>query len=474
MNLLESRARFAAADAAPAIPIVAIYPGDTDVFERLPPEAAAFAKAAGWSPRVRAPFAVRNPDSVLEAVLFPVEAESWPNGGIPFPFGSLPTLLGDRFPTGRSGRPSWRIEGLKTAEEREAAALGWLLGSYQYVSKHEMPLLACPPGVDAKRTEIIADAVCLARRLVSRPANQLGPVALAEAARELAREHGAEFRCISDPDTLEKDWPLVLVVGRAGHEGPRVAEIRWGDPAHPAVTLVGKGITFDTGGVNLKPSRAMRRMNKDMGGAATTLALAHMVMARKLPIRLRVLVPIAENAVSSTSFRPGDVYESRAKISVEIGDTDAEGRLVLADALDAAASEKPDLLLDFATLTGAARVALGQEVAALFTDDNALADELVAAGLRHRDPLWRMPLWSPYNRKMRSDVADLSSTGTEPGAGAITAALFLQRFVPKEIRWAHVDLFNWNAATSAGKPAGGECQAARACFAVLESRYGGA
>ena len=474
MNLLEPRARFAAAKAAPAIPIFAIYPDDKDIFERLPTEAAAFAKAAGWTPEVRAPFAVRNPDSVLEALLFPVEADSWPNGGIPFPFGSLPTLLGDRFPTGRSGTRHWRIEGLKTAEEREAAALGWLLGSYRYVSKHEMPLLTCPPGVDARRTELIADAVCLARRLVSRPANLLGPAALAEAARGLAQEHGAKYRCIADPDALEKDWPLVLVVGRAGHEGPRVAEIRWGDPAHPLVALVGKGVTFDTGGVNLKPSRSMRLMNKDMGGAATALALAHMVMARRLPIRIRVLLPIAENAVSSASFRPGDVYESRARISVEIGDTDAEGRLILADALHAAVSEQPDLLLDFATLTGAARVALGQELPALFTDDDDLANELVAAGLRHRDPLWRMPLWKPYNRGMRSDVADVSSTGKEAGAGAITAALFLQRFIPKEIRWAHVDLFNWNSSASAGKPAGGECQAARACFAVLEARYGGA
>ncbi len=472
MNLFEPRARFAERDPSAGIPIFAAYPGDFHILDRLPPGVAAFARGAGWTPDVRAPFAVRNPNSLLEALLFPVEADPWPAGGNPFPFGSLPRLLGDRFPTGRNDIPHWRIEGLKGDEEREAAALGWLLGSYEYMPKNEKrPLLACPPGVNSERTEAIADAVCLARRLVSAPANQLGPSALAEAARQVADVHSAKFHCIADEKILKRDWPLVHVVGRAALEAPRVAEIRWGNPGHPAVTLVGKGITFDTGGVNLKPSRSMRRMNKDMGGAATALALAHMIMACKLPIRLRVLLPIAENAVSSVSFRPGDVYQSRAKISVEIGNTDAEGRLVLADALDAAAAEQPDLLLDFATLTGAARVALGQEVPALFTDDDALAEELVAAGLRCRDPLWRLPLWQPYNSGMRSDVADVSSTGSEVGAGAITAALFLQRFVPRDIRWAHVDLFGWNSAASAGKPAGGECQAARACFAVLESRY---
>ena len=473
MKFMEPRARFATGDKSSAIPILAVYPGDSDPLDRLPKDVAASAKSAGWTPEFRTPFAVRNPDSSLAALLFPIE-DSWPGGGVPFPFGSLPALLGDRFPTGRHGTPEWRIEGLRTEEERDAAVLGWLLGSYQFNATQERPLLACPTGIDAGRLLAVADAVCLARRLVSTPANLLGPAALAESAGELAEHHGATFRCIDDEETMQREWPLVHAVGRAGHQGPRVAEIRWGDNANPAVTLVGKGITFDTGGVDLKPARAMRLMKKDMGGAASALALAHMVMACKLPIFLRVLLPIAENSVSSESFRPGDVYRSRSNVTVEIGDTDAEGRLILADALDAAAAEKPDLLLDFATLTGAARIALGQDLPALFTDDDTLAADLVSAGIRHRDPLWRMPLWAPYRQRMKSAFAEISSTGTVPGAGAITAALFLQKFVPKDIRWAHVDLFNWNLTTTPGRPVGGECQAARACFAVLEARFGSA
>ncbi len=474
MKLMEPRARFATGDDSTRIPIFAVYHGDSDLLDRLPADIAASATAAGWTPDFRTPFAVRNRDSCMTALLFPIGVDPWPGGGVPFPFGSLPALLGDRFPTGRSDTPEWQIEGLRNDDERNAAALGWLLGSYQYKAKKEMPRLACPKGVDAGRMQAVADAVCLARRLVSTPANVLGPVALAEAAGELAELHGATYRCIDKEETLSKEWPLLHAVGQAGHQPPRVAEIRWGDTGQPAVTIVGKGITFDTGGVDLKPARAMRLMKKDMGGAASALALAHMTMAGELPVCLRVLLPIAENAVSSKSFRPGDVYRSRSKITVEIGDTDAEGRLILADALDVAAAEKPDLLLDFATLTGAARVALGQDLPALYTDDDALAADLVSAGIRDRDPLWRMPLWAPYRKRMKSEFAEISSTGTVPGAGSITAALFLQRFVPRDIRWAHVDLFNWNLASTPGRPVGGECQAARACFAVLESRYGSA
>ncbi len=471
MKLLEPGARFAEAISEAAIPIVAIAPNDEEALERLPYEVSEAARNAGWTPEHRAPFAVRDRDGTLAALLFPVEARSWPEAGPAFPFGALPSLLGDRFPTGRSGPVAWRIEDLDCPREREAAALGWLLGSYGYAPGKPAAELVCPDGVDPERTAAIADAVCLARRLVSTPANELGPTALAEAAGALAARHDAEFLCIDDEDVLRREWPLVHAVGRSARDGPRVADLRWGDPDRPRVTLVGKGVTFDTGGVNLKPAHGMRSMKKDMGGAAAALALAHMVMARALPVRLRVLLPIAENAVSDRSMRPGDVYAGRAGVSVEIGNTDAEGRLLLADALDAAASEKPEFLADFATLTGAARVALGQELPPLYTDDDALAAELVDAGLRCRDPLWRLPLWRPYDAGLRSEVADLSSTGSVAGAGSVTAALFLRRFVPEGIRWAHVDLFAWNAAASPGKPVGGECQAARAFFEVLESRY---
>ena len=472
MREMEPRSRFAA-PGAESLPIHAVTIGDEAFTTRLPAAIAAWARGAGWTPEADTPLAVRGDGGELQALLQPVAARPWPESDAAFPFAALPPLLGGRIPAGREAPPAWRIEGLEGACERRMAALGWLLGSSRrpHTPDMEPPLLVCPDGVDAAAVLAMADGVHLARRLVSAPANRLGPAALAAALRDLAEEHGGEYSCVEDSARLERDWPLLHLVGRAAGEGPRLAELRWGDPAHPAVTVVGKGVVFDSGGINLKPDSAMRLMRKDMGGAAAAMALAHMVMAGRLPVRLRVLLPIAENAVSAHAFRPGDVCRSRAGLSVEIGHTDAEGRLLLADALHAAAEEGPDLLLDFATLTGAARVALGPEMAALFTDDDALAAELVAAGLAERDPLWRLPLWPPYQRRLATEFADVSSTGSQPGAGAITAALFLRRFVPAGIAWAHVDLYAWNAAAAPGKPVGGECQAARACLAVLEARY---
>jgi len=471
MKFLQRRSSFAAVGQADELPVVAFRPGDEDAPDRLPAAAALQVRGSGWTSGCKVPFPARDADGQLRGLLFPLPDSAWPKAGPAFPFGSLPRMLAQDVPVGRDREVAWRVDGLAAQEDLEAAALGWLLGQDQVKPGLPRPGLVRPPGVNAGRCCVVADAVRLARCLISEPANRLGPAALARAAGELAAEHGATFRCEEEPEVLREAWPLVYAVGRAAEEGPRVAEILWGDPAAPRIAVVGKGVTFDTGGVNLKPAGGMRLMGKDMGGAATALALAHMVMARRLPVRLRVLLPIAENAVSSRSFRPGDVYTGRSGLRVEIGNTDAEGRLLLADALHAAGEDEPELVVDFATLTGAARVALGRELPALFANDDDLAEELRAAGLRVRDPLWRMPLWKPYAAALKTKQADLSSTGDGAGAGSVTAALFLQRFVPETAVWAHVDLFAWNTEASPGKPKGGECQAARAVFAMLESRY---
>jgi leucyl aminopeptidase len=275
-------------------------------------------------------------------------------------------------------------------------------------------------------------------------------------------------------EALEAGFPLIHAVGRAAAQAPRLIDLRWGPADAPAVTLVGKGVCFDTGGLDIKPSSGMRLMKKDMGGAATALGLAHIVMARGLRVRLRVLVPAVENAVGPASFRPGDILRSRKGLTVEIGNTDAEGRLVLADAMALACEERPALMLDFATLTGAARVALGPDLPPLYTDDGALAADMLAAATRVRDPLWRMPLWDAYDEELKSPVADLDNAPGGGMAGSITAALFLRRFADGAGAWAHVDLYAWNPKAKPGRPLGGEMQAGRAAFAMLEARHGGA
>jgi leucyl aminopeptidase len=314
--------------------------------------------------------------------------------------------------------------------------------------------------------------VILARDLINTPANDMGPPDLEAAARKLAADHNAEIRTINGDDLLAQNFPLIHAVGRAAAPtaAPRLIDMVWGDSTHPRVTLVGKGVCFDTGGLDIKPESGMLNMKKDMGGAATALALAHMIMARGLKLRLRVLIPAVENAIAGTSFRPRDIYTSRKGISVEIGNTDAEGRLILADALALAGEEQPELIADFATLTGAARVALGPDVPAFFTDDDGLANELMGCAVSENDPLWRLPLWRPYETMLESKIADINNVGGSQG-GAITAALFMRRFVSAK-SWLHFDLFAWTAAAKPGRPEGGECQAARALYALLAARYG--
>ena len=356
------------------------------------------------------------------------------------------------------------------------AALAFALGCYRFAryraAEGKEIRLEIPAGVDGADLSRIAEGVSLARDLINTPANDLGPAELEEAARTLAARHGASARAVVGHDLVKQNFPLVHAVGRAADRAPRLIDFTWGDPAHPKVTLVGKGVTFDTGGLDIKPESGMRIMKKDMGGAACVLALAHMIMDRGLQLRLRVLIPAVENAISGGAFRPLDIYRSRKGLTVEIGNTDAEGRLILADALALADEEKPELVVDMATLTGAARVALGPDLPPFYTEDETLAAELARCGARENDPLWRLPLWRPYAAMLDSKIADLNNVSTGGFAGSITAALFLKRFVEAAKSWLHIDVYAWTPAAKPARPEGGECQAARALYALLAARYG--
>ena len=318
----------------------------------------------------------------------------------------------------------------------------------------------------------VTDGVILARDLVNTPSNDMGPEELEPAAKQVAERFGARFTSIIGDDLLQQNFPLIHAVGRASTRAPRLIELIWGDPAHPKVTLVGKGVCFDTGGLDLKPSSSMLLMKKDMGGAANVLALAQMVMDAKLKLHLRVLIPTVENAVAGNAFRPLDVFPSRKGLTVEIGNTDAEGRLILADALALADEDKPDLLIDMGTLTGAARVALGPDLPPFYTQDETLAADVARCAASENDPLWRMPLWAPYDSWLDSKVATLNNAPSGGFAGSITCALFLQRFVEHARSWLHLDIFAWTPSAKPGRPEGGECQAARALYKLLSERYG--
>jgi len=357
-------------------------------------------------------------------------------------------------------------------------ACGWALAQYRfdrYKSAARTPeprqlLLPAAADFDGLRREV--EAVCLARDLVNTPACDLGPAELAAAVEQVGEACGATVRQIVGDELRSQGLNAIHAVGQAAASPPRLVDLHWGDPAHPKLTLVGKGVCFDSGGLDIKPSSAMLLMKKDMAGAAIALALARVIMQAGLPVRLRLLIPAVENAISGHAFRPGDIIATRKGLTVEVGNTDAEGRLILCDALALADAESPDALLDFATLTGAARVALGPEIAALFTPDDALASELATSGQRAADPVWRLPLWPAYADGLQSPVADLANVSDGPFAGSITAALFLQRFVTETPRWAHFDLYGWNAAAKPGRPKGGEATTLRACIDWVLQRYG--
>ena len=356
------------------------------------------------------------------------------------------------------------------AEARDEAALGWLLAGYRftrYAGKPSEPArLVAPEGVDAARLEAIAGGEALTRDLINTPASDMGPAELEAAVRALAEDHGATVEATEGAALLDANFPMIHAVGRASERAPRLIDLRWGD-ARPALTLVGKGVCFDTGGLNLKPGASMGLMKKDMGGAATVLGLASMIMATGARLRLRVLIPAVENAVSGDAFRPGDILTARNGLTVEINNTDAEGRLVLADALAYAAETPSDLTVCMATLTGAARVAVGPDLAPFYTDDDAVADALMAAGRRVRDPLWRMPLHRPYDALIEPGIADLDNAPKGGLAGAITAALFLRRFAGDPARYTHFDINAWTPTAAPGRPKGGAGMGARALLEAL-------
>lgn len=369
----------------------------------------------------------------------------------------------------------WRLDDPTGALDPAEAALGWALACYRFERYRKPgdppPRLAVPDAAARSRAEVVAGAIAFVRDLVNTPANELGPAELEAAAAAVALEAGAAFSSIVGEALVEQNWPLVHAVGAASPRPPRLIELVWGEPGAPKLTLVGKGVCFDTGGLDIKPSASMLLMKKDMAGAALMLGLAKAITALGSAVRLRVLIPAVENAVGGRAFRPGDVLRSRKGLTVEIGNTDAEGRLVLADALAEADGERPDLLIDAATLTGAARVALGPELAALFTPDDELARELLEAGERTAEPLWRLPLHAPYRRYLDSRVADINNAGQKNFAGAITAALFLKEFVVETRAWAHLDIFGWNDESRPGRPRGGEATALRPLLALIERRF---
>ncbi|MBZ9701179.1 MULTISPECIES: leucyl aminopeptidase family protein [unclassified Mesorhizobium] len=360
--------------------------------------------------------------------------------------------------------------------EPELAAIALALGGYVFTRYGKKPGKALrfelPAGVEAKRVRRIVEGVFLTRDLVNTPTSDMGPDELEKAVRALAEIHKAEVSVIKGDDLIKQNFPMIHAVGRASSSAPRLIDMGWGPRSAPKVTLVGKGVCFDTGGLDIKPSSGMLLMKKDMGGAANVLGLASMIMASGLNVRLRVLIPAVENSIAGNAFRPGDVLASRKGMSVEIGNTDAEGRLVLGDALALADEEEPQLLVDMATLTGAARVALGPDLPPFYTGDEALASELTTASLAVEDPLWRMPLWRPYDVKLSSKIADINNVTTDGFAGSITAALFLKRFVEKTASWAHFDIFAWNPADRPHGPAGGEAQGIRALERVISKRFG--
>lgn len=434
-----------------------------DLRPSIDQRALAYADAVGFEPTPGRLLALPGSNGDIGGVLFAIE-----DAGAKFKDRFLPGLLPERLPAG-----AYRFA--NAPHDLRLACLGFALGCYRFQRYTKTPdkkvQLALPEGIDGDDLSRIADAVVLARDLINTPANDMGPGELELAARNVATRHGATVRTIEGDNLISENYPLIHAVGQAAARAPRLIELLWGDANDPKVTLVGKGVCFDTGGLDIKPESRMRIMKKDMGGAASVLALAHMLMDRGVKLRLRVLIPAVENSISGAAFRPLDIYRSRSGVSVEIGHTDSEGRLILADALAAADEEKPDLLIDLGTLTGAARAALGPELPAFYADDEDLAGEFMRCANVENDPVWRLPLWPPYKSMLDSKIADINNDAPPAFAGSITCALFLQRFVSPTTRWLHLDIYAWSPTAKPGRPEGGELQAARALYALLAARY---
>lgn len=449
---------FASAD-VPSLPVWGVTPESLKGPE-VPEAARAFVRAAGFSGEAGKLLALPGPDGGVAGFLFGV-----PANGDGFAAGALPGLL-----------PAGQAVHLES-EFPPYSALAFGLGTYRfdrYKAKKSGELARLKLGAGDDKAALVRTlaAVTLVRDLVNTPPNDMGPAELEAAARTLAAAHGAQVRVVEGDALLKENFPLIHAVGRAAARAPRLIDLTWGAATDPKVTLVGKGVCFDTGGLDIKTASGMLLMKKDMGGAAHVLGLASMVMARGLKVRLRVLIAAVENSIAGDAFRPGDILKSRKGISVEIGNTDAEGRLVLADALTLADEEAPALLVDFATLTGAARVALGPHLPPAYTDDDALATDLARHAQAQADPLWRMPLWKPYLSMLDSKVADINNAGAGGFAGSITAALFMSRFVEAATAWLHLDIYAWNPSARPGRPEGGEAQTIRALDALLAERYG--
>jgi leucyl aminopeptidase len=443
-----------------ALPLYAVRPsGLAGFLESLPPAQRAFLRQLDFTASAQELHFLTGDEGIAGAVLGLGDDSS------PAAFGNLASRLPE-------GRP-WRLQ--PGDYSPDVAVLGFCLGAYRYRAlkpvKRGPARLVAP--ADQERCRSAAAATWMVRDLVNTPANLLGPVELADFAVSLGQRHGATTQIIAD-DALDAGYPTVAAVGRGSARPPRVAILRWaGSTTHadaPLISLCGKGVCFDTGGYDIKPSSGMLRMKKDMGGAATVLGLARMIMEADLPVRLAVRVGCVENSISGTAMRPLDVIRTRKGVTVEVGNTDAEGRLVLCDLLAESCEEQPALVVDCATLTGAARVALGPDLPALFCNDDGWAEALLRNGKSQHDPLWRLPLWAGYDRWLDSTIADFNNISSKPHAGAITAALFLQRFVAPSIAWAHFDLYAWNDQTSPGRPEGGEAYAMRALFASIEER----
>ncbi|WP_172330492.1 M17 family metallopeptidase [Mangrovicoccus sp. HB161399] len=458
-------ATFAAAQDA-ARPLHLVFAEDlSDFTGTLPPDAAAWASAAGFKA------------AQGELLLLPGDGGV---GSAVLGLGAKALAERSRFAVAqavpRLPAGAWKIATPLDPAAAGEAALAWLLAGYSHTLKSgaeppKMPSLVPPEGVDAARIAAIAAGECLTRQLINTPSNLLGPAELQAAAEALAAEHGASIEVIEGDTLLERNFPMIHAVGRASDRTPRLIDIRWGGSG-PSLTLVGKGIVFDTGGLDLKPSSSMALMKKDMGGAATVLGLAHMIMATGMPVKLRVLLPVAENAVGGSAFRPGDVLTSRAGLTVEINNTDAEGRLVLADALAYGGEESPDLMVSMATLTGAARVAVGPDLAPFYTGSDSFAAALSAAGAEVRDPVWRMPFHAPYETMIEPGIADLDNAPKGGFAGSITAALFLRRFAGGAKDYTHFDIYGWQPSAAPARPLGGAGQGARALFAALPGVLG--
>jgi leucyl aminopeptidase len=454
---------FITAGTARANPIwfvnTANYP---ELRERLDADACGFADAVGFEPKAGRHLLLPGKNG-LAGVLFGLEGAGEARDLF------LPGRLPQQLPDG-----IYRFA--NQPHDERLAALAFALGAYSFTryrkSEAREVKLDLPQSIDRAGLWRAVEAVTLARDLINTPANDMGPADLEEATRALAARHGADVRSLVGGELLAENFPLIHAVGRASDAAPRLIELNWGEASHPRISIVGKGVCFDSGGLDIKPENAMLLMKKDMGGAATALALAHMIMDGGLKVRLQVLIPAVENVISGAAFRPRDVYRSRKGLTVEVGNTDAEGRLILADALALADESAPDLLIDLGTLTGAARVALGPDVPAFYTDDDALAAAVARHAAAENDPLWRLPLWQPYAGMLDSKVADVNNVATGGFAGSILCALFLQRFVAAAKAWMHFDIYAWTPIAKPGRPEGGECQAARALYALLVERCG--